>query len=92
MIGGVACVTSSSNDTHIVCRVGDGETGTFPVMVNVEGLGNAENTNNSVTFTYQFSIQSMAPSSVSLGGKDILMECGQSCFLNWKICILANNI
>ncbi|XP_062574409.1 fibrocystin-L-like [Saccostrea cucullata] len=68
MIGGVQCVTVSSNNTEIVCRVGDGPTGTYPVMVSVAGLGNAENTNNSVTFSYQFSIQSMAPSSVSLGG------------------------
>ncbi|XP_061168814.1 fibrocystin-L-like [Saccostrea echinata] len=68
MIGGVPCVTVTSNSTEIVCRVGDGPTGTYPVMVNVAGLGKAENTNNSVTFSYQFSIQSMVPTSVSLGG------------------------
>ena len=69
MIGGVACATNSSNSTQIVCRGGDGPTGTFPVVVNVAGLGVAENVNNSVTFTYQFSIQSMTPDTVSLGGE-----------------------
>lgn len=52
MIGGVVCVISSFNDIYIVCRVGDGETGIFLVMVNVEGFGNAENMNNSVMFIY----------------------------------------
>lgn len=67
----------SSNSTEIVCTVGDGPTGSFPVMVNVAGSGLAENVNNSVMFTYQFSIQSMAPRSVSLGGKDFINGFGK---------------
>jgi hypothetical protein len=38
--------------------------------VNVAGRGLAENVNNSISFTYKFSIQSMDPASVSLGGKN----------------------
>ncbi|KAK3107032.1 hypothetical protein FSP39_005622 [Pinctada imbricata] len=69
MIGGATCTTkASSTTTQLVCDVGDGPRGAYPVQVTVEGKGAAQNINDGVKFTYQFSITAAAPLTCGVGG------------------------
>ncbi|KAK3107766.1 hypothetical protein FSP39_021797 [Pinctada imbricata] len=67
-IGNTACTTKSSTSTQIVCDVGDGPKGTYPVQVAIQGTGSAQNSGNSVTFTYNFQISGATPTTCSIGG------------------------
>ena len=67
-IGDKSCTTTSATATQIVCEVGDGPRGTFPVMVDIASAGSAENAGNNITFTYNFQISSVSPTTCSIGG------------------------
>lgn len=66
-ISGVACSVTSATTTSITCTVGNGPIGTYPVIVNVAGKGDAE-ISGTVEFTYTADISGISPSSGSLGG------------------------
>ena len=66
MIGGVACVITAASANQITCSVGNGPMGQFPVVVNIQGKGQAT---GSFKFTYTASADSITPTSGSFGGE-----------------------
>ena len=68
-IGGTECVVTSATDTEIRCDVGTGDAGTHDIIVNVADKGLAKHENQNHTFTYEFAIDSINPTSGGLGGE-----------------------
>ncbi|XP_053372863.1 fibrocystin-L-like [Mercenaria mercenaria] len=67
-IGDVACSVTASTATSITCDVGNGPVGQHKVMVNVDGKGFAKHSSGDVMFEYTANIDSISPTSGSLGG------------------------
>lgn len=72
-IGGSSCEIDNSlenNDTTIHCMVGPNLAGEYPLAVNIEGVGDADT--SSVTFTYTLELTDFNPKSGSLAGRNTL--------------------
>ena len=67
-IGGVDCTPKSSSTTQIVCTVGSGPAGSYPIEIVLASKGCTYNANGLVTFTYPFQLSSVSPLSSNLGG------------------------
>lgn len=67
-IGGVECVPKSSTTTRIICTVGSGPAGSYPIEIILASKGCTHNANGNVTFTYPFQLSSVSPLSSNLGG------------------------
>ncbi|XP_046549966.1 LOW QUALITY PROTEIN: fibrocystin-L-like [Haliotis rubra] len=65
MIGGVACAVTAATATQITCTVGNGPTGSYVVMVSVDGKGMANSTEQ---FEYESSVTGISPTTGSLAG------------------------
>lgn len=80
-IADVACTVTSASTTSIECDVGNGPIGTYPVIVNVAGKGDAA-ISGTVEFTYTADISGIAPSSGSLGGTFVFITTLSKHFLH----------
>jgi hypothetical protein len=67
-IGGVECTPKSSTATQIVCTVGSGPAGSYPIEIVRVAKGCTHNANGNVAFTYPFQLSSVSPLSSNLGG------------------------
>ncbi len=66
-IGGEPCTITSASETQLECDIGPGPAGTHDVIVYVSDKGYPSG--NTFTFTYLFELDSVEPSSGSVGGK-----------------------
>nr|XP_039261251.1 fibrocystin-L-like [Styela clava] len=67
-VGGVSCVVTDSTETSLTCTLGESPAGTQPVVVTVNGKGNA----NSVDIDVPLSITGFSPNTGSeQGGADV---------------------
>ncbi|KAI8520669.1 hypothetical protein Bbelb_004230 [Branchiostoma belcheri] len=64
-VGAVPCPLSSVSSTALTCTLGDMVAGSYPVSVNVAGMGLAV---SSTTFMSQMSLESVDPPTGSFGG------------------------
>ncbi|KAK3587658.1 hypothetical protein CHS0354_042441 [Potamilus streckersoni] len=77
VIGGKECTITMATTTSINCNVGNGPIGSYKVEVTVSGKGRASHpTGSAVMFQYTAGINSMSPSSGSLGGGTALTMTG----------------
>lgn len=67
-IGGVECTPKSSTTTQIVCTVGSGPAGSYPIEIVLASKGCTSNANGLVSFTYPFQLASVSPLTSNLGG------------------------
>lgn len=67
-IGGVECTPKSSTTTQIVCTVGSGPAGSYPLEIVLASKGCTSNANGLVSFTYPFQLASVSPLTSNLGG------------------------
>lgn len=70
MIGGVACVVTSSTSTQIQCDIGQGPAGPHEVLLNVASKGLARHVGGTMTFTYIFFVDSFSPTEGSVSGEE----------------------
>lgn len=80
-IADVACTVTSASTTSIECDIGNGPIGTYPVIVNVDGKGDAA-ISGTVEFTYTADISGIVPSSGSLGGTFVFITTSSKHFLH----------
>lgn len=71
-IGNADCAISDYNDTHITCTAGPHQAGMFRINVLVSNVGYAHHSYGGQYFDYQLQLDSLEPTSGSIGGGALL--------------------
>lgn len=71
-IGNADCAISDYNDTHIACTVVPHQAGMFRISVLVSNVGYAHHSYGGQYFEYQLQLDSLEPTSGSIGGGGLL--------------------
>ena len=71
-IGSAECVISEYNNTHITCTAGAHQAGMFHISVLVSSVGYAHHSYGGQHFEYQLRIDSVEPTTGSIGGGTLL--------------------
>ena len=69
-IGGTTCDVTSATGAEIRCDVGTGDAGDHDIILNVADKGLARHENQNHTFTYEFDVDDIDPTSGGLGGEN----------------------